>query len=64
MGRASFSCHLLDGSRPSILLTDGLLVPTLGNVGLVSETVFDKKGFRMESGGGSKLVTKEKKGII
>ncbi|KAH0609220.1 uncharacterized protein H6S33_001448 [Morchella sextelata] len=64
MGSASFSCHLPDGSRSSILLTDVLLVPTLGNVGLVSETVLDKKGFRTESGGGSKLVTKEKKGII
>ncbi|KAH0602926.1 uncharacterized protein H6S33_007930, partial [Morchella sextelata] len=64
IGSASFSCHLPDGSRSSILLTNVLLVPTLGNVGLVSETVLDKKGFRTESGGGSKLVTKEKKGII
>ncbi|KAH0607012.1 uncharacterized protein H6S33_003000 [Morchella sextelata] len=29
MGSASFSCHLPDGSRSSILLTDVLLVPTL-----------------------------------
>ncbi|KAH0605313.1 uncharacterized protein H6S33_004535 [Morchella sextelata] len=64
MGSVSFSCHLPDGSRSYILLTDVLLVPTLENVRLVSETVLDKKGFRTESGGGSKLVTKEKKGII
>jgi hypothetical protein len=64
MGSASLSCHLPNRSGSSILLTDVLLVLTLENVELVSEIVLDKKGFRMESGEGSKVVTKEKKGII
>ncbi|KAH8150322.1 uncharacterized protein LAJ45_05533 [Morchella importuna] len=64
LGSASFECYLPNGDRSTVVLTDVLLVPTMGNVGLVSETILDEKGFRTESGGGNKLVTKEKKGII
>lgn len=64
LGSASFECDLPNGDRSSIVFTDVLLVPNMGNLGLVSETILDENGFGTESGGGNKLVTKERKGTI
>lgn len=65
IGRSTLRVRFPDGRIHTVILTDVLLVPSLGNQGLISETVLDQKGFRSMSGGGRKTIRdKEGKEII
>lgn len=64
MGKSTFQSRLPDGRVHTIVLTDVLLVPTLGSQALISETVLDQKGLRSESGNGRKFFRNKENEIV
>lgn len=64
LGKSTFQSRLPDGRVHTIVLTDVLLVPTLGNQGLISERILDKNGLRSESGNGRKFFGNKENEIV